>query len=71
MTSTLNRAAEMADDTVFYNDPALIYKEVGKFDAVTAADIQRVAQKYLTDNNRTVIITNPKPKTAGNSGSEK
>jgi zinc protease len=71
MTSTLNRAAEMADDTVFYNDPALIYKQVEKFDAVTAADIQRVAQKYLTDNNRTVIITNPKPKAAGNSGSEK
>jgi zinc protease len=70
MTSTLNRAAEMADDTVFYNDPALIYQGVGKFNAVTAADIQRVAQKYLTDNNRTVIITNPKPKTAGNSGSD-
>ncbi|HUK30351.1 MAG TPA: pitrilysin family protein [Candidatus Acidoferrum sp.] len=69
MTSTLNRAATMADDDVFYNDPALIYTSVDKFNAVTAADIQRVAQKYLTQNNRTVIITNPKPKTAGPGGS--
>jgi zinc protease len=69
MTSTLNRAATMADDTVFFNDPTLIYTQVGKLNAVTAADVQRVAQKYLTANNRTVIITNPKPKTAGNGGS--
>jgi zinc protease len=70
MTSTLNRAATMADDTIYFNDPALIYTRVGKFNAVTAADVQRVAQKYLTANNRTVIITNPKPKTDGNGGSD-
>jgi zinc protease len=68
MSSTLNRAAGMADDAVFFNDPTLIYGDVEKFNAVTAADIQRVAQKYLTDNNRSVIITNPKPKTAGTGG---
>jgi zinc protease len=68
MSSTLNRAATMADDTVFFNDPTLIYSDVEKFNAVTPADIQRVAQKYLTENNRTVIITNPKPKAAGTSG---
>ncbi len=69
MTSTLNRAATMADNAIFYNDPTLIYTDVEKFNAVTPADIQRVAQKYLTDNNRTVITTNPKPKTASSSGS--
>jgi predicted Zn-dependent peptidase len=69
MSSTLNRAASMADDAIFFNDPTLIYGDVEKFNAVTAADIQRVAQKYLTENNRTVIITNPKPKTAGTGGS--
>jgi zinc protease len=69
MSSTLNRAASMADDAVLFHDPTLIYADVEKFNAVTSADVQRVAQKYLTDNNRTVIITNPKPKAAGNSGS--
>jgi predicted Zn-dependent peptidase len=40
--------------------------------AVTAADIQRVAQKYLTDNNRYVIYYLPeseRPKTSGNNPS--
>lgn len=69
MTSTLNRAARMADDAIFYNDPTLIYSSVEKYNAVTPADVQRVAQKYLTENNRTVIVTTPKPKTAGTSGS--
>ncbi|HEV3221046.1 MAG TPA: pitrilysin family protein [Candidatus Acidoferrales bacterium] len=69
MTGTLGRALDMADDTVFYNDPTLIYTQVGKFNAVTAADVQRVAQKYLTENNRTVIVTNPKPKPADTGGS--
>jgi zinc protease len=69
MSSTLNRAATMADDTVLFHDPALIYTEVEKFNAVTPADVQRVAQKYLTENNSTVIITNPKPKAAGTGGS--
>jgi zinc protease len=69
MTSTLNRAASMADDAIFFNDPALIYSDVEKYNAVTAADVQRVAQKYLVETNRTVIVTSPKPKTAGNGGS--
>ena len=38
---------------------------------VTAADVQRVARQYLTQANRTVVITNPKaaarrPGRAGN-----
>ncbi|MFZ0818519.1 MAG: pitrilysin family protein [Candidatus Acidiferrales bacterium] len=69
MSSTLNRAAIMADDAVLFHDPTLIYTDVEKFNAVAPADVQRVAQKYLTENNRTVITTNPKPKAAGNSGS--
>jgi len=28
---------------------------------VTAADVQRVAKKYLTKENRSVVITVPKP----------
>jgi predicted Zn-dependent peptidase len=71
MTSTLGRAAVMANNAVFYNDPALIYTELEKYNAVTAADIQRVAQKYLVETNRTVIVTNPKPKTAPAGGSGK
>ena len=39
---------------------------------MTAADIQRVAQKYLTDNNRYVIYYLPeseRPKTSANNPS--
>ena len=35
----------------------LTYQKVA---AVTKADIQRVAKKYLTEENRTVIVTMPK-----------
>ena len=32
---------------------------------VTAADVQRVAAKYLTAANRTVVVTVPKPAAKG------
>lgn len=58
---TLGRANLLGQYAVFYNDPNLINTLESKYAKVTAADVQSAAQKYLTENNRSVIITMPKP----------
>jgi zinc protease len=42
----------------YQGDPLAINTEVQRLQAVTAADIQRVMKKYLTDKNRVVIYYN-------------
>jgi predicted Zn-dependent peptidase len=69
LQSSLNRAVTMGQYTVYYNEPNLINMRLEKVAAVTKEDVQRVANKYFADTNRTVVITLPKPKTAtGTSG---
>jgi predicted Zn-dependent peptidase len=58
--STLNRAATLADDFVDFGDANILNERYQKMMAVTKQDVMRVAKKYLTENNRTVIITLPK-----------
>jgi zinc protease len=58
--STLGRAAALADETTNFGDPNLVNLTYQKMAAVTKADIQRVAKQYLTEENRTVIVTLPK-----------
>ena len=60
MQSSLSRAINLSVWTVYYNDPNLINTRLDKVSAVTKADVQRVANKYLTAANRTVVITIPK-----------
>jgi zinc protease len=60
-TSTLSRAIQLGEYAMFFNDPNLINTRTAKILKVTAADVQRVAKKYLTKENRSVIITVPKP----------
>jgi predicted Zn-dependent peptidase len=64
MQSSLSRAINIGVWTVYYNDPNLINTRLNKVGAVTKADVQRVANKYLTAANRTVVITMPKAKGA-------
>jgi zinc protease len=59
--SSLARAVLLSQYALFYDDPARINTRVARIKAVTAADVQRVAQTYLTVENRSVIQTNPKP----------
>lgn len=40
-------------------DPALANRQLAELQAVTAADVQRVAQKYLADNGRMTILYQP------------
>jgi predicted Zn-dependent peptidase len=58
--STLGRAIALADANTNFGDPNLVNLTYQKVAAVTKADIQRVAKKYLTEENRTVIVTMPK-----------
>jgi predicted Zn-dependent peptidase len=63
LTSSLSRALSLAQYAVFYNDPGLLNTRYQRLSSITAADVQRVAKQYLTPENRTVVITNPKPAT--------
>jgi zinc protease len=58
--SSLSRASLLAELTLLYGDPGKIntlYERVGK---LTAADVLRVANAYLTPENRVVVLTTPK-----------
>jgi len=61
LTSSLSRAVMLSQLAVYYNDPGLINTRYERLSSITAADVQRVAKQYLTPQNRTVVITNPKP----------
>jgi predicted Zn-dependent peptidase len=68
LQSSLSRAVIIGQYTVYYNDPNLINTRLDKVAAVTKEDVQRVANKYLADTNRTVVITMPKAKTQSATG---
>jgi zinc protease len=57
--SVLNRAITLADSASMYDDPNRINTNTDKLDAVTPADIQRVAKAYLRSDNRVVMTTVP------------
>jgi zinc protease len=65
LQSSLSRAITVGQYTVYYNEPSLINTRLDKVMAVTKKDVQRVATKYLTDTNRTVVITMPKARAKG------
>jgi predicted Zn-dependent peptidase len=61
LQSSLTRAILLSQYAMFYNEPARINQRAQRINAVTAADVQRVANKYLTPMNRSVVVTTPKP----------
>jgi zinc protease len=49
------QAVALGEAAVRLGDPERVNGEIGRLQAVTAADVQRVAQKYFTAQNRVVI----------------
>jgi zinc protease len=68
LQSSLARAVTIGQYTVYYNEPNLINVRLDKVAAVTKEDVQRVANKYLIDTNRTVVITVPAAKAKSATG---
>ena len=66
LQSSLSRAIQLSQDALLFNDPNRLNTRAAAISAVTAADVQRVARQFLTRENRTVVITNPK--TAASTG---
>jgi zinc protease len=60
LTSSLQRAIQLAEFAASYGDTSLINQRVDRLMKVTAAYVQREAQTYLIPENRTVVTTTPK-----------
>jgi len=56
----LGIVTNLATNYTFQKDANLVNTEFSKYQAVTKEDIQRVAQKYFTKNNRLVVYYLPK-----------
>ncbi|MBA2243954.1 MAG: insulinase family protein [Gemmatimonadetes bacterium] len=57
--TALGRAEALQYFAHFHDDPAAIRTDLERYQAVTQADIQRVANQYLTPQNRAVVIAQP------------
>jgi predicted Zn-dependent peptidase len=65
LVGTQYRARALGEYAVFYNDPNVINTGNDRLTSVTKEQIQRAARTYLTESNRTVLATVPKPQPGG------
>jgi predicted Zn-dependent peptidase len=68
LQSTLYRAYLIGEMASIFGDPNLINTRFDKIQSVGKLDIERVAKIYLTEENRTVVTTLPKPKAQAAAG---
>ena len=59
-TSMVGIAENLANYKMYFGDANLINTEIDRFMKVSREDIKRVAQKYLSKNNRVVLYWMPK-----------
>jgi len=59
LLSTVTRANLLAIYAVFYQDPDFINRRLDLFDQVSAPDLIRVAQRYLSPERRRTLLTLP------------
>jgi zinc protease len=62
--TVLSKAEALQHARFMHNDLETVNTDIEKFNTVTADDIRRVAQKYLTPANRTVVTVVPATKAA-------
>ena len=68
LQSSLNRAVELAESALVYNNPGEVNTRYARLDKLTVADVQRVARQYLTPETRSVVITRLKAAGGGRGG---
>jgi len=59
LQTVLGRANALSQNAIFYNDPGRINTQLQRMEAVTAADVKRVANQYLKRDNRVVVVVVP------------
>jgi len=57
--TSLGKSQALGRAAVLLGDPNRVNTELDRLQAVTAADVQRIAQKYFTENNRYVFFYLP------------
>jgi zinc protease len=67
------KASALGDAAVLLGDPNRANNDLARLERITAADVQRVMKKYLTDQNRLVLYFLPESmrKPAGSSAIDK
>ena len=71
LNDNLGLASELAEYQAYYGDWRELFRQIARIEAVTKADIRRVAAKTFTDENRTVGMietSSPTPAPAGGEG---
>ena len=68
--TTFGRAEALEHYDMFHASVAEINSDLARYLAVTAADIERVAGKYLDPKNAVVVIVRPKPAGASAGGTQ-
>lgn len=58
--SSLNKAIQLSQDALLFDQPNRVNTREERMAKVTAADVQRVARQYLVKTARTVVLTVPK-----------
>jgi predicted Zn-dependent peptidase len=59
LQTALGRANQLSLYAVYYDDPSRVNTLLPRLQAVTAEDVKRVAQRYLTQANRVVVVSQP------------
>ena len=54
-------AGQVGDEALWADDPTRVNTDLAKLDAVTAADVQAVARKYLKPEQMSVVMVEPDP----------
>ena len=55
------KALALGEAAILIGDANRVNTDLSRLQAVTAADVQRVLRKYLTDDNRVVLYYLPQP----------